>query len=93
MKEDPHETRDVAHEHPELCWKGAWYLEHWVADAMLGNIRHSNADPLWNVIAEGGPFHCRGYLKTYCERLEATGRADCAEELRRRHPDELAESY
>ena len=35
VKDDPHETRDLAEENPELCWKGAWYLERWVADAML----------------------------------------------------------
>ena len=49
-------------------------------------------------LAEGGPFHCRGYLKDYCKRLEDTGRGgwcgdpargDCAEELRRRHKGEL----
>ncbi len=40
---------------------------------------------------QGGPFHCRGYLKDYCKRLEDTGRGDCAEELRRRHKGELDE--
>ena len=65
------------------------YLEHWVADNMLSNIYNYHEDPLWNVIAEGGPFHCRGYLKDYCKRLEDTGRGDCAEELRRRHKGEL----
>jgi len=93
VKDDPHETRNLAEEHPETCWHAAWYLEHWVADNMLGNIHKSHEDPLWNVIAEGGPFHCRGYLYDYCERLEQTGRADCAEELRRRHPEELKERY
>ena len=91
MKEDPHEIHDLAAEKPELCWRAAWYLEHWVADNMLSNIYNYHEDPLWNVIAEGGPFHCRGYLKDYCKRLEDTGRGDCAEELRRRHKGELDE--
>lgn len=89
VREDPHETHNLAKEKPELCWHAAWYLERWVADNMLSNIDHRNADPLWNVIAEGGPFHCRGYLKDYCQRLEATDRADCAEQLRREHAREL----
>lgn len=93
IKEDPHEQHDLAHEMPELCWKGAWYLEHWVADNMRSNIKNSNADPMWNVMHEGGPFHCRGYLKTYCERLEKTGRGDLAKKLREKYPDELEESY
>jgi len=93
VKDDPHETKNLAEEHPEVCWHAAWYLERWVADNMLNNIYHSHEDPLWNVIAEGGPFHCRGYLYDYCQRLEQTDRADCAEELRRRHPRELEERY
>ena len=72
-----------------MCWHAAWYLERWVAQNMLSNIDHSQKDPLWNVIAEGGPFHCRGYLADYCKRLEATGRADCAEALRKNHAREL----
>lgn len=93
IKEDPHEIRNVAKENPEVCWHGAWYLEQWVADNMLSNIYNYHEDPLWSVIAEGGPFHCRGYLQDYCQRLEETGRADLAVELRRRHPEELKESY
>jgi len=91
IEADPHETHDLSAENPEICWHGAWYLEHWVAENMLGNIYHSHEDPLWNVIAEGGPFHCRGYLYDYCRYLEETGRSDCAEELRRTHAEELKE--
>lgn len=93
IKEDSHETRNVAKENPEVCWHGAWYLEQWVSDNMLSNIYSSHEDPLWSVIAEGGPFHCRGYLQDYCNRLEETDRSDCAAELRRRHPEELKVSY
>ena len=89
IKDDPHETHNLAREQPEVCWHAAWYLERWVAQNMLSNIDHSQKDPLWNVIAEGGPFHCRGYLADYCKRLEATGRADCAEALRKNHAREL----
>lgn len=93
VKNDPHEQHNLAEEYPEVCWHGAWYLERWVAENMLINIENAHEDPLWSVIAEGGPFHCRGYLQDYCKRLEQTGRADCAEELRKRHPRELKEQY
>ena len=93
VAEDPHQLHDLAQEHPELCWRGAWLLERWVADNMLSNIHQTCIDPLWSVIHEGGPFHCRGYLYDYCRRLEETGRGDCAEALRKKHPRELEERY
>ncbi len=44
-------------------------------------------DPL--VAAEGGPYHVRGHLPAYLERLRATGRGRWADHLAARHPDEL----
>ena len=93
VKNDPHETVNVAEQNPEVCWKGAYLLEHWVAENMLSNIYRTSSDPLWDVIADGGPFHCRGYLKKYCERLENTGRGELAEQLKERHPEEYKISY
>ncbi|MDE6202858.1 MAG: sulfatase-like hydrolase/transferase, partial [Lachnospiraceae bacterium] len=93
IKEDPHEIHNLAEEYPEVCWHGAWYLERWVADNMLSNIYNYHEDPMWSVIAEGGPFHCRGYLYDYCKRLEETGREECANRLRLKHPHELTERY
>ena len=46
-------------------------------------------DPMEVVLAEGGPTHTKGMLESYCKRLEATGRGNDAEELRRRHPREF----
>lgn len=93
LREDPHETKNVAQAYPEVCWHGAWYLEHWVAENMAKNAHRYPTDPLWSVIGEGGPFHCRGYLYDYCLRLEQTGRAEEAAELRRKYPRELAQRY
>jgi arylsulfatase A-like enzyme len=93
VAQDPHETKNLAQEQPELCWKGAYLLEHWVADNMLSNIDHSCVDPLWQSIAEGGPFHCRGHLPTYVQRLKDTGRGDLAERLIQRHPNDMKISY
>lgn len=93
VREDPHETMNLAEKYPEVCWHGAWYLEHWVAENMASNAHLYPTDPLWSVFGEGGPYHCRGYLYDYCVRLEKTGRADLAEELRSKFPRELTERY
>jgi hypothetical protein len=42
-------------------------------------------DPHENVMAEGGPYHVRGKLPTYLERLRASDRSHLA--------DQLAEKY
>ena len=47
------------------------------------------ADPMTTVLAEGGPFHSRGQLRRYCERLGTTGRAWAVPELKARHPREF----
>jgi hypothetical protein len=47
-------------------------------------------DPMRIVLAEGGPFHAKGFLKDYVKRLEATERGAAVAELRRRHPREFA---
>lgn len=89
LKNDPHERNNVAKQNPEVCWHAAWYLERWVSDNMLKMVKDYADDPLWRVIHEGGPYHCRGYLAEYCERLEQTGRGQAAAELKKRHPQEL----
>ena len=48
----------------------------------------SPVDPMYTVLHEGGPYHTRGHLQEYAQRLEQTGRAQGAQELRRRHPNE-----
>jgi arylsulfatase A-like enzyme len=90
IKEDPHEQHNVAGEHPELCKQGAWYLMDW-HDRMMATMPHGyNTDPLWTVMAEGGPMHAKGQLKNYCERLKETGRGEAVEELQIRHPQEFS---
>ena len=89
LRRDPHETCNLAPQNPELCWHGAWYLERWVTQQMQTMSGRYCDDPLWRVIHEGGPFHCKGYLPEYCERLEQTGRGWVVPELKARHPREL----
>lgn len=90
---DPHETKNLAKENPEVVWHGAWILEHWVAEQMMKNIYAYSEDPMWRTIREGGPFHTRGYLQNYCKRLEETDRKNLAELLKKEHPEEYKVSY
>jgi choline-sulfatase len=82
VEHDPHETRDLAAERPDLCVQAAGILEEWRAETAA--TEPGVEDPLETVLREGGPFHSRGALPGYLARLEATGRAAAAEALRRR---------
>jgi choline-sulfatase len=79
LKSDPFEQRDLARERPDVVGRGATLLSHWhsvmIRDAARGR------DPLENVVREGGPFHVRGELPAYLERLRATGRGELARAL------------
>jgi arylsulfatase A-like enzyme len=82
LERDPHETRDLAAERPDVCGQAARMLEEWHRQMTAGSP--DAVDPLETVMREGGPFHSRGALEGYCARLEATGRGAAAAELRRR---------
>lgn len=86
VAEDPHERRNLVQDRPDLCDHAARLLLNWEAEQMLSSKFES--DPMWTVIRGGGPFNAAGQLPDYLKRLEATGRAEGAEELRRRHPRE-----
>jgi choline-sulfatase len=93
---DPHEQHDLAAQYPDLLREGAWRLALWHDAHMQRMAQNSTdvADPLWTVMREGGPFHARTTqpgnpggpegLRRYITRLEATGRADGAAQLRSR---------
>lgn len=89
---DPHEQNDLAASHPALCREGAWRLARW-HDAQMQRMSDNASDPrdpLWTVVAEGGPFHAlhasgRSPLPAYLKRLEATGRQDGADALREKY--------
>lgn len=88
VKNDPHQQRNLAQAHPEVCREAVYHLNEW-HDEMMKSMPH-DVDPLWTVIKEGGPYHARGQLRAYCERLEQTGRGQHVAELKRRHPREFA---
>jgi arylsulfatase A-like enzyme len=87
MDDDPHEQRDLAAANPDVCRDARGRLSEW-HEAMMQSMPY-DVDPLWTVMKEGGPYHARGHLRAYCERLEQTGRAWAVPELKRRHPREF----
>ena len=87
IEEDPHEQCDLATARPGVLREAVCILNQW-HDDMMTSMPHA-VDPLWTVMREGGPFHARGQLPAYCERLEETGRGWAVPELKRRHPSEF----
>ena len=87
VAEDPHETNDLASARPEVCAEAARRLLDW-HDQQMSGLRDA-VDPLWTVMREGGPEHCRGALPAYLERLKATGRGEHVAALTARHGGEL----
>ncbi|MCR5155312.1 MAG: sulfatase-like hydrolase/transferase [Butyrivibrio sp.] len=82
LKEDIHEQKDVKDKHPEICAKGAKIILDWQDDAM--STSRYTEDPMWTVLAEGGPFHARGHFEEYHDRLVKTGRQEAADLLARK---------
>ena len=72
IRKDPHQQHDLAKERPDLCAKGAKMILDW-NDRMM-KTSSSDVDPMWTVMREGGPEHCRGHLKEYMDRIKGTPR-------------------
>ena len=83
LRSDPFEQRNLAAEHADVTGRGLTLLAEWHAAMVRGAAR--GRDPLENVVLEGGPFHVRGELPAYLERLRATGRGELAAALAERY--------
>jgi choline-sulfatase len=83
LKSDPFEQRSLADERADIAAHGLALLSQWHAVAIREAAR--GRDPLENVILEGGPYHVRGELPAYLERLRATGRDELAEALAKKY--------
>lgn len=83
ISEDPHETKDLKDQYPDLCARGAKYILDWQEDQMHKNP--SLKDPMWTVMSEGGPFHTHTDLPKYIQRLKDTGRQDGARRLEEKY--------
>lgn len=88
LSEDAYEQNNLAEERRDLCKEAVYLLNDW-HDHMMQTMNH-DVDPLWTVMKEGGPYHAKGHLPMYIERLKQTGRGEAAAELMRRHPGEFA---
>ena len=85
IAEDPHEQDNLAGNEFSLANEGADILRNWTAEQLGRSF--SPVDPMEIVLDEGGPFHIRGHLPSYLERLRETDRAHWAEVLQERHPE------
>ncbi len=83
LASDPFEQRNLATSRADVTARGLTLLSHWHA-AMVRNAARGR-DPLENVLLEGGPYHVRGELPGYLERLRATGRGELAAALAERY--------
>lgn len=96
---DPHETTNLADDRPEVVERGRALLERWLAARHRETARGENggdpeaeggtADPLREVVREGGPFHVRGRLEPYAAYLRSKGLAEQANRLERAYADEV----
>ena len=86
IERDPHEQRNIAAEHPELCLQAMGMIANWQYAEMK---KHKiDTDPLFTTYIDM-PCHCRGQLPAYIERLKKTGRGAAAKALAERYKDEL----
>ena len=83
---DPHEQIDLWDRTGHTSKLGALLLQEWTSVQLA---RTGPVDPMDIVRDEGGPFHVRGHLKPYVERLHETGRGKWAEILQERHAGEI----
>ena len=88
VADDPHELEDLAGRRGELADRGQALIEQWTGEMMATS--DSQVDPMWTVMAEGGPYHCREIGRAFLEHLRRTGRGRHADFLEA-HPTGLAE--
>ncbi len=84
---DPHEEYDLAEDELDVVDTAMGKLADWEHKMKLTSTQ--DVDPMMTVLREGGPFHTRRKLPEYMERLNETSRAQHAETLAARHPDEV----
>ena len=83
LKEDPYEQHDVKDQHPEVCAQGAKIILDWHDQQMMKS--QYPIDPMLTVLQEGGPYHTWVDLDQYLRRLDATGRKEGADALRKKY--------
>jgi len=71
LKDDPHETRNLAAKHPDIVNAGLRRLESFITENL---IKSGQPDPIFQVIADGGPLHTRNTVEPMAKHLRKTGR-------------------
>ncbi|MWG33852.1 sulfatase family protein [Halomarina oriensis] len=87
---DPHETTDLSDERPEVVEAGLARLQRWTehhAQRATGRDETQSPkdviDPLWELLAEGEPFHVRGRAAAYAAHLREQGHPALADRVER----------
>lgn len=87
---DPHEQDNLAPQRPDICAEAVHHYLDWHDDMMATQPEGFYHDPLWEVIhRSGAPYHAKGHLKEYCERLENSGRGWAVPLLKQEHQEEF----
>ncbi len=91
VEADPHEESDRAGEDENTTGRARELLASWVEEQLKRSL--SPDDPLEITLREGGPYHVRGRLEEYCQRLRSTGRHEWAKVLLERHGSSPSASH
>ena len=84
LQADPHEQVNLTEADPATTAFLRDALDGWLEEQMARS--YVARDPLQTILDEGGPFHTRGHLPAYLDRLRSTGRTQWVEPLLARHP-------
>ena len=84
---DPHEQNNLVDTAPAELSEGRDLLAQWLGDMVADAAR--GRDPHDNVMQEGGPYHVRGKLESYLQRLRETERGHLADQLAEKYASEL----
>jgi choline-sulfatase len=83
---DPHLQTDLAGTSPEICQQGRSKLLEWLDEMYRTMPPGYTTDPMYTVLAEGGPAHALDeHLPGYLKRLRTTGREHLADALEQRY--------
>jgi len=81
---DPHEQTNLGDQDPTTTASLRETLDEWLSIQLERS--YASRDPLLTILDEGGPFHIRGHLPAYLDRLRDTGRGHWVDPILARHP-------
>ena len=87
VKSDPHQQHNLSRQKALELSQGRDLLDQWLGDMIVDAAR--GRDPHDNVMQEGGPYHVRGKLESYLQRLHKTERSHLADRLAEKYASEL----